>query len=103
MALLLLACASVLYAAGGLFMKQSDGITKLLPSAAFLALFVGGAMLQALGMRRAEMGVAYVLVLGMEAVAAVALSMVVLNESYSASRLAAIALIVGGIAWLRAS
>jgi multidrug transporter EmrE-like cation transporter len=60
-------------------------------------------MLQALGMRRTDMGVAYVLVLGMEAVVAVVLSAVVLNETYSASRLAAIALVVVGIAWLRST
>lgn len=98
-----LACASILYAVGGLFMKQSDGITRLLPSLAFLALFMAGAVLQAIGMRRADMGVSYVLVLGMEAVAAVALSTVVLNESYSVSRVAAIVLVIAGIAWLRST
>jgi small multidrug resistance pump/quaternary ammonium compound-resistance protein SugE len=103
MPLLLLACASILYATGGLFMKQSDGMTTLTPSIVFLALFVAGSMLQALGMRRTDMGIAYVLVLGMEAVAAVVLSVVVLNETYSASRLAAIALVVVGIAWLRST
>ena len=103
MSLLTLTCASVLYAIGGLFMKQSDGATRLVPSLAFVALFVGGAVLQAIGMRRADMGVSYVLVLGMEAIAAVILSTVVLNETYSASRVAAIVLVVVGIAWLRAT
>jgi multidrug transporter EmrE-like cation transporter len=103
MSLLLLASAAVLYAVGGLFMKQSDGITRVLPSVAFLLLFAAGAALQALGMRRADMGPSYILVLGLEAIAAVVLSIVVLNESYSASRLAAIALVVVGIAWLRAT
>lgn len=103
MSLLMLTCASVLYAVGGLFMKQSDGVTRLLPSLAFLALFAGGATLQATGMRRADMGVSYVLVLGIEAVAAVLLSIAVLNENYSVSRLAAIVLVVAGIAWLRAT
>jgi small multidrug resistance pump/quaternary ammonium compound-resistance protein SugE len=103
MSMVLLACASLLYAVGGLFMKQSDGVTRLLPSLAFFGLFVAGAALQALGMRRAEMGVAYVLVLGIEAVAAVVLSIVVLNESYSASRVAAITLVLAGIVWLRST
>lgn len=101
MALVLLVAASLAYAVGGLFMKQSDGLTHLVPTLVFLALFAGGASLQALGMRHGDMGVAYVLVLGVEAVFAVALSAVVLHEGYSASRLAAVALVLIGIAWLR--
>ena len=40
-------------------------------------------------MKRADMGTSYLLVLGIEAVIAVVLSAHVLNESYTASRLAA--------------
>lgn len=103
MAFLLLVLASIAYAVGGLFMKQSAGVTHVWPSAAFLALFAAGAVLQALGMTQADMGVSYVFVLGVEAICAVLLSAVVLHESYSPSRLAAIALVVIGIAWLRAT
>jgi multidrug transporter EmrE-like cation transporter len=103
MSLMLLAIASALYAVGGLFMKQSDGVTRLVPTLIFLALFVAGATLQAAGMKRADMGVSYVLVLGMEAVAAVVLSVAVLGESYSASRAAAIVLVLAGIVWLRST
>jgi len=98
---LLLVLASVAYAVGGLFMKQSDGLTRLLPTLAFLGLFLSGASLQALGMRDADMGTSYILVLGIEAVVAVVLSAFVLHEGYGPSRLAAIALVVIGIAWLR--
>lgn len=103
MPLLPLVLAAVAYAAGGLFMKASDGVTRVAPAAAFLALFAAGATLQAIGMKQAHMGVAYVFVLGVEAVAAVVLSAVVLHEPYSPSRLAAIAVVVAGIAWLRAT
>lgn len=103
MAPVLLVLASIAYAVGGLFMKQSDGVTRLMPTVAFLALFVSGAMMQAFGMKQADMGVSYVFVLGLEAIAAVLLSAFVLHEGYSASRLAAIALVVIGIAWLRRS
>ncbi|MBS1819244.1 MAG: hypothetical protein JSU08_15020 [Acidobacteria bacterium] len=101
MPLLLPSLAAVAYAVGGLFMKQSDGLTRLFPTLAFLGLFAAGASLQALGMRHAEMGLSYVFVLGVEAIAAVVLSAWVLNEQYTASRLMAIGLIVVGIAWLR--
>ena len=101
MAILMLTAASIANAVGGLFMKQSDGVTRIGPSAAFLLLFACGAALQALGMKQAHMGMAYVFVLGVEAIAAVLLSALVLHESYTASHAAAITLIVIGIAWLR--
>ncbi|HUR33197.1 MAG TPA: SMR family transporter [Vicinamibacterales bacterium] len=103
MTLLLLVAASVAYAVGGLFMKQSDGVTRVLPTLGFLALFASGAILQALGMKQADMGVSYVFVLGVEAIAAVILSWLVLHEHYPVSRLAAMALVVIGVAWLRRS
>ena len=97
----MLIAASLAYAVGGLFMKQSLGLRRLAPTLAFIGLFISGSTLQALGMKDKEMGVSYVLVLGMEAVAAMLLSVLILRESYSLSRLAATALIVVGIAWLR--
>ena len=97
----MLVAASVVYAVGGLFMKQSDGATRLLPTAAFLLLFAGGATLQAIGMKQGDMGISYVFVLGLEAVVAVVLSALVLHESYSLTRLAAVALVLIGIIWLR--
>jgi quaternary ammonium compound-resistance protein SugE len=103
MMLLLLLFASALYAVGGLFMKLSRGMSELWPTLAFLTLFVGGAMAQAMGMRRTEFGVSYVAVLGTEAVLATVLSATYLHERYSPSRIAAIALVLVGILWLRRS
>jgi multidrug transporter EmrE-like cation transporter len=101
MALFMLVTASVAYAVGGLFMKQSDGVTRMMPTLGFLVLFVCGAVMQAIGMKQADMGLSYVFVLGVEAIAAVLLSAAFLGETYSASRLGAIALVLIGIAWLR--
>jgi len=101
MTLLMLIAASIAYAVGGLFMKQSDGVTRLMPTVGFLVLFACGAAMQAVGMKQADMGISYVFVLGVEAIAAVLLSSVFLGETYSASRLGAIALVLLGIAWLR--
>lgn len=103
MAPFLLVLASIAYAVGGLFMKQSEGLARLGPTLAFLALFASGASMQAVGMKQADMGASYVFVLGVEAIAAVALSAFVLHERYTPARLAAIALVVIGIAWLRRS
>jgi multidrug transporter EmrE-like cation transporter len=101
MALLLLVIASVLYAIGGLFMKLSSGMSRPAPTVAFLTLFVGGAVCQALGMRRTDLVVSYVLVLGTEALVAVMLSALYLHERYSPSRIAAILVILAGMLWLK--
>jgi small multidrug resistance pump/quaternary ammonium compound-resistance protein SugE len=97
----MLLLASLAYAIGGLYMKQSDGNTRLAPTILFLLLFNAGALLQAAGMKSAQLGVSYVLVLGAEALLATLLSVLVLREGYSMERLAATTLILIGIAWLR--
>jgi multidrug transporter EmrE-like cation transporter len=97
MYILLLVAASLLFALGGLFMKYSQGLTHAGPSLAVFALFSAGAAFQALAMKRTEMGVAYVFVLGLEALAASALSVLVLGERATISRACAVALIVAGI------
>jgi small multidrug resistance pump/quaternary ammonium compound-resistance protein SugE len=97
----LLVAASVAYAVGGVFMKLSRGVTQPGPTIAVLLLFSAGALLQARAMRDAEMGVSYVIVLGLEAALAVLLSAFVLGESLSSSRLAAMAVVIAGVAWLR--
>ena len=100
MYLVLLIAASLLFAVGGLFMKYSEGLTRPAASVAVFGLFGAGAACQALAMKRAEMGVVYVWVLGLEALAAFTLSVVVLSERVSAAKVAALALIVAGIALL---
>ena len=103
MDILLLTIAALAFSAGGLFMKLSAGVTRPAPTVAFIVLFIGGAVVQALAMRRSDLGVSYVFVLGLEAIATVLLSVWMLNETYSPQRIAAITLVVIGIAWLRAS
>jgi multidrug transporter EmrE-like cation transporter len=97
MYLLLLVAASLLFAFGGLFMKLSFGLTRLGPSALVFAFFCAGAACQAIAMRRADMGVAYVSVLGLEAVAAFAISVFALHESAAPLRIVAVLLIVSGM------
>jgi small multidrug resistance pump/quaternary ammonium compound-resistance protein SugE len=101
MALTQLVLASVVYAVGGLFMKLSQGLSRPWPTIAFSLLFLTGAMLQALGMRGSDMGVSYVFVLGVEALVATGLSAAYLHEGFPPSRIAAVLLVVAGVAWLR--
>lgn len=95
--------ASILYAIGGLCMKLSTGLSKPLPTAMLFALFLAGATLQTLGMRSEDLSVAYIMVLGLEAVAAFLLSVFVLKEACPPSRLLAVGIVIAGIVWLRNS
>lgn len=103
MYLVLLVAASILFASGGVFMKYSIGLTRPAPSVALFVLFCAGAACQAIAMKRAEMAVVYVFVLGLEAVLAFLLGVAVLGERASISKGCAIALIVAGIVWLERS
>ena len=91
--------ASAAYTAGAVCMKLSQGLTKPWPSAAMWLLFAAGAGLQAIGMRHKELGVAYLIVLGMEAVLAFFLGVLIFGDALNPRRLAALVLIAGGI-WL---
>lgn len=97
----LMVLASVCFAVGGIFMKQSEGVTRPLPSVAFLALFLVGALLQAWALRRADLGVVYIAVLGLEAALALVFSVVLFHESLSVARVIAVLLIVAGVVLLR--
>ncbi len=93
--------AALAFSIGGVLMKLSNGLSRPVPTAAFLALFILGASLQALGMRRDDFSVAYIFVLGLEVVVTVLLSVFYLHESLPLSRLCAVLLVVAGIVWLR--
>ena len=84
-------------------MKYSAGLMKFWPSVGVFALFGVGAACQAVAMKRSDMGVAYIFVLGIEAVFAFALSVAALGEKATLSRIGAVALIVTGIIWLERS
>jgi multidrug transporter EmrE-like cation transporter len=92
--------AAIAYTVGGVFMKLSDGLSRLGPTLAVYLLFAGGASLQCIVMRRAEMGVAYVFVLGLEAVLAFLLGVWWFGESRSVAKLCGVVLIAAGIVLL---
>ena len=99
--LLLLLLAATAFAGGGTFMKLSEGATRPLPTLAFLALFVLGAVLQAFAMRHASLGGVYIAVLGLEAALTLVFSVVLFGEALSPPRLLAVGLILAGVALLR--
>ena len=98
--LLLSLAAALCYVTGGGLMKVSDGFARMAPGVAALALFCVGAIAQTFAMKHAEMGVAYVFILGLEAVLAFAIGAFFFNESVSIAKLLGVALIVAGFALL---
>lgn len=93
----LLALAALSFTCGGVCMKHSEGLTRLGPSLALGALFLLGAGLQALAMRREEMAVAYIFVLGLESVLAFAFGAFFFGEAVTLVRILAVTLITAGI------
>jgi multidrug transporter EmrE-like cation transporter len=101
--LLILCAAALLYVVGGLAMKSSRSLTVLLPTLAIYIAFAGGATLQTIGMTGARMGTTYVVVVGLEAILAIACAAVILKETVSVPQLCGAALVVLGVAILELS
>ena len=94
--------AALFFTVGGIFMKLSDGLTKFWPTMIVFALFVTGAALQTLAMKREELAVTYLVVVGLELILAFLFGVLVFSESCTPVRIAGVLLIAGGIISLRA-
>jgi multidrug transporter EmrE-like cation transporter len=97
--------ASLCFATGGIFMKYANyfqGTANLKPALATYVFFLVGATFQMVIMREAELGVAYVVVLGLESLFAVLFGFLLFKESLSLAKATAIFLVVVGIALLHA-
>jgi multidrug transporter EmrE-like cation transporter len=94
--------AALSFSIGGYFMKLSDGLTQFRPTAAMFAFFCVGTVLQTIAMTGEEMSITYIVVLGFEAITALCLSVFILKEGSSITKLAGVALVLAGIVVLRA-
>ena len=93
--------AALSFSIGGYFMKLSVGLTRLRPTLLMFGFFSAGAVLQTVAMRGEQMAITYIVVLGFEAITALVLSVLLLNESASLAKVAGMALVLGGIVLLR--
>jgi small multidrug resistance pump len=93
--------AALSFSIGGYFMKLSVGLTRLRPTLLMFSFFSVGAVLQTVAMRGEQMAITYIVVLGFEAITALVLSVLLLNESASLAKVAGVALVLGGIVLLR--
>jgi multidrug transporter EmrE-like cation transporter len=100
LALLLSVVAAIFFTFGGVLMKVSSGFARLGPGLAALALFLAGAIAQTFAMKVADLGVAYVFVLGLEAVLAFTFGALFFGETVSPAKLLGVVLIIGGFALL---
>lgn len=101
MAWILLFFAGLLEIVWAFAMKQSDGFTRLWPSVATIGAMLGSFGLLALAMRSLPLGTAYMVWTGIGAIGAFALGVLVLGESAGALRLAAAAMILGGLVLMK--
>ena len=94
--------AAFFFTVGGIFMKLSDGLTRFWPTVIVFALFVTGAALQTLAMKRSDLVFTYLAVVGLESVLAFLFGVFMFSESCTPLRIAGVALIAAGIVSLRA-
>ena len=99
--IVLYSLAAALYVVGGMFMKYSRGLTRLLPTVALVVLFSAGALIQAWAIRREPLGPSYVVVLGLEAMLAVLAGSLLFGEPVGMKTFAGVILVVMGIVVLR--
>jgi multidrug transporter EmrE-like cation transporter len=95
--------AAIFFTVGGIFMKLSDGLTRAGPTFVVFALFVAGASLQTIAMKREDLAVTYLIVVGLESILAFLFGVLLFDESCSKARVLSVALIAGGIVSLRLS
>jgi small multidrug resistance pump len=82
-------------------MKPAEGFTRLWPSIGVAGCFLLGAVLLARAVATGDLSTTYVLGLGLEAVASVAVGLVVLRERVSAVQAVGLGLVVFGMAAIR--
>lgn len=102
MAWFLLFIAGLLEIVWAYFMKQSYGFTKLWPTVAtFVAMFASFGLLS-ISMKTLPLGTAYMIWTGIGALGAFIVGIMMLGETAGALRILAAAMIVGGLALMKA-
>ena len=103
MAWVYLLLAGILEIVWAFAMKQSDGFTRLVPTAITLVTMIGSFALLSISMRTLPLGTAYTMWTGIGAVGAFLVGIAVLGELVSPMRVAAAMLIVSGLVLMRIS
>lgn len=90
--------AALAFTIGGAFMKPAEGLSRPWPTLAVLGLFTIGALLLTLSVAvRGEFSAAYLVVLGLETMLALAFGILIFGERATSGRLIGILLLVAGM------
>ncbi|MDP1599163.1 multidrug efflux SMR transporter [Phenylobacterium sp.] len=100
---ILLVSAGVLEIVWAYFMKQSQGFTRLAPTAITIVTMIASFGLLSMAMRTLPLGTAYTIWTGIGAVGAFVVGVVVLGEQLSLMRVLAAVLIVSGLVMMKLS
>ncbi|MBD2307198.1 small multidrug resistance protein [Chroococcidiopsis sp. FACHB-1243] len=101
MYLLMVLISAILFTIGGVFMKLSEGLTQPIPTLLVYIFFIAGASIQTVAMRKATLGVTYIVVLGLESILAVLFGVVLFQESLSYINVIGVSFIVAGMGFLQ--
>lgn len=101
MAWIILIVAGLLEVVWAFAMKQSEGFTRLWPTAIMGAAMVGSVGLLALSMRTLPLGTAYTIWTGIGALGAFIVGITVLGEKANLAQLVAAGLIVSGLVTMK--
>ncbi|GAA4698645.1 DMT family transporter [Streptomyces youssoufiensis] len=101
MSWLLLVAAGAVEVAWSQSIKPTAGFTRPLPTLVCLLLAAGAVYLLSLAMRDLPVGTAYAVFTGIGAIGAIALGIALHKDPVSAGRVAALALIIAGVALAR--
>ncbi|MFZ6768863.1 DMT family transporter [Undibacterium sp. Di26W] len=103
MAWILLVVAGLFEVVWAFAMKQSDGFTKLLPSAVTIVGMIVSFVLLALSMRSLPLGTAYTIWTGIGAIGTFIAGIAFLGEQLNFTRVCAAVLIVAGLVLMKIS
>ncbi|EKF18017.1 DMT family transporter [Nitratireductor pacificus] len=101
MAWLYLGVAGLLEVVWASFMKESEGFTRLVPTAIMVVAMIGSFWLLAVAMRSLPLGTAYAIWTGIGAVGALLVGIVVMGEPVTAGRLLSAGLLLAGMIGLK--
>ncbi len=103
MAWVLLSIAGLLEVVWASFMKQSDGFTRIVPSAITIVAMIASVCLLSVSMKILPLGTAYMVWTGIGAVGAFVVGIALLGEQMSPMRVVAALLILSGIVLMKLS
>jgi len=84
-------------------MKQSQGFTRLVPTAIMVVTMIGSFSLLSLSLKSLPLGTAYTIWTGIGAIGAFVVGVAVLGEAFNLQRVIAAALIVSGLVMMKFS